>query len=136
MLRKRAEMIAHKTPGDNTSFTLIPAFDSPHSIGMIRQQQAPGGFNPFHSHNCEEVMLQQRGTVTVTLEETHVELEPGDLLIIPANTKHQIVNTGPSEAEWLLIWPAGARFFSADGNEIEPVWARLQELPEEAHCKL
>lgn len=136
MIRKQSEISGLETPGGNTTFTLIPAFDSPYALGMIRQQQAPGGHNPFHSHNCEEVMLQQRGTVAVTVDETLVELGPGDLLIIPAHSKHQIVNTGTEAAEWLLIWPAGARFFSAEGDEIEPAWARLQELPKEAHCKL
>jgi mannose-6-phosphate isomerase-like protein (cupin superfamily) len=122
-VRRANEQKVSETPGGNTTVTLLPAFESIHAVGMIRQRQQAGGKNPLHTHNCEEVMLQTAGRVSVMVGEQQVELRAGDVLVIPADTLHQIENTGSEEAEWLLIWPAGARFFSAEGEEMQPVWA-------------
>ena len=45
-------------------------------------------------------------------------------MIVAANTVHRIETTGDTEAEWLLVAPAGVRFLFADGREAAPAWAR------------
>ena len=36
----------------------------------------------------------------------------------------QLANAGETEAEWLLVAPAGIGFFQANGERAEPAWAR------------
>jgi len=91
-------------------------------ISIVRQEQEAGGFNPPHAHDREEVMMIRRGTASVTVEEETVHLAPGDVLIVPARTVHQVRNTGAETAEYLYISPSGMHFYSAAGQEITPSW--------------
>jgi len=93
-------------------------------VSVIRQRQQPGGCNPLHTHDREEVMLIVTGEVTVTVGDETTVIGAGDTLIIPAGTPHQVTNAGADPAEWLLIAPAGVRFFHADGAEGAPPWSR------------
>ncbi len=67
-------------------------------------------------------MLQVAGTVTVTVDDEQIELSAGDVLIVPAHAAHRVVNTGATPAEWLLVAPAGMRFFNPAGEEIKPAF--------------
>ena len=51
------------------------------------------------------------GSVEVRVGNDAVTLNAGDALIIPANSPHRLANVGASDAEWLLIAPAGVGFF-------------------------
>lgn len=123
-LRRSEAIPSLETPGGNTTFTLIAPKVGTHDIGMVRQRQVPGGRNPLHTHSCEEVMVQCVGSVAVQVADITTTLRAGDVLIIPADTPHQIENTGSEDAEWLLVWPADVRFFAANGDEMQPAWAR------------
>ena len=91
-------------------------------ILVLRQRQEPGGQNPLHTQDREEVMIQLAGTVTVTIDDQPTQLSAGDTLIVPAHAVHRIVNTGAEPAEWLLAAPAGMRFFSSTGQEVKPAF--------------
>lgn len=112
-----------ETPGGNASVGLATPSRGATGISLIRQRQAPGGTNPPHSHDLEEVMHILEGTVTVTVEGQIRTLCPGDTLIVPSRALHQIVNTGDQPAEWLLIAPSGVQFFHANGEPANPPWA-------------
>ena len=64
------------------------------------------------------------GAITVAGAGEPVKLGQGDALIIPANQPHRIENSGDEPAEWLLIAPAGVRFFHENGAEGTPPWAK------------
>jgi mannose-6-phosphate isomerase-like protein (cupin superfamily) len=53
-----------------------------------------GAGTPVHRHACEEaiVILEGSGTLTINGEES--QFGPNSTLIIPADTVHQIVNSG------------------------------------------
>lgn len=121
---RAADLQPLESPGGNASVGLATPQRGAREVSVVRQRQQPGGANPPHRHDCEEVMVQYAGSVTVTVAGEPVRLQPGDTLVIPAHTLHQIRNSGDSEAEWLLIAPAGVRFFGAEGDEMQPAWAR------------
>jgi quercetin dioxygenase-like cupin family protein len=125
-----ATMVRHgdvqllETPGRNQTGGLATPSRGAGEVSVIRQRQMPGGANPLHTHDREEVMLVTGGTVAVTVADERFDLGQGDTLIVPARTPHRIENAGAEAAEWLLVAPAGVRFFGADGTEGSPPWAR------------
>ena len=113
-----------ETPGGNFSGAVATAGHGANEVSIVMQQQNPGGQNPRHTHDREEVMVVRQGQVRVLLADEPIALSAGDSLIVPANTPHQIQNAGDERAEWLLVAPAGIRFFGADGTEMHPAWLR------------
>jgi quercetin dioxygenase-like cupin family protein len=124
MVIREANLEFIETPGANATVGVATASRGAEEVSVIRQRQQPGGGNPAHSHDREEVMTVLRGSVAVTLDGGTVTLGTGDTLIVPAQTAHQVSNAGDTDAEWLLVAPAGIGFFHANGERTEPVWAR------------
>jgi len=117
------ELQRHETPGGNVTTPLATPSRGASDVRIIRQQQAPGGANPLHRHDREEIVLMSAGTVTITLDDERVEAGAGDTVIVPSGVLHRIENAGAEPAEWLLELAADARFFGADGTEMRPAWA-------------
>ena len=93
-------------------------------VSVIRQRQEPGAVGPPHLHDREEVMVQLSGSARVAVGGEVFELSPGDALIVAPNAEHRVEGVGDSGGEWLIVAPAGVRFFSpADGREVSPSWA-------------
>jgi quercetin dioxygenase-like cupin family protein len=110
-----------RTPGTATGSLASPGRGAMEVL-VLRQRMEPGGQNPLHSHDREEVMIQVAGTVTVTVAGDVAQISSGDVLIIPALAVHQVANTGATPAEWLLAAQAGMRFFSPAGEELKPAF--------------
>lgn len=110
------------SPNGNRTNGLVTRAGGATEVSVVRQEQAPGGFNPPHMHDCEEVMLIRQGVVTVTVGTDTAHLAPGDLLVVPAHTVHQVRNAGDTAGEWLYISPAGMRFLKPNGEEVVPSW--------------
>jgi len=123
VLIRNPNITASGFPGMFAGSLAIPRRGATEVI-VIRQRQEPGAPLSFHYHNREEVIVQLAGTVTVLVGDERVEVAPGDTLIIPAQTVHQIENTDQVEAEWLLIGPSGIQFFRPNGEEVVPEWAQ------------
>lgn len=94
-----ADLDLLETPGGNFSASLASAGRGATEVNIVLQQQEPGGRNPRHTHDREEVLVLRRGRVTVTLGEEQVSLMAGDTLIVPAHTAHQVENAGDEGAE-------------------------------------
>ena len=124
MLIRENALVPVQTPGGNVTSGLATPSRGAAEVSVIRQRQVPGGQNPPHLHDREEVMVMREGVVTVAVGAERFTLAAGDTLIVPPQTAHQIENTGTLEAEWLLIAPAGVRFLRPDGEESHPEWAR------------
>ncbi|WP_420595910.1 cupin domain-containing protein [Deinococcus sp.] len=112
------------TPNGNTVTPLATPSRGAHEVSMVRQSQTPGGFNPPHSQNREEIMVQLAGQVTVTSGNRSAILSPGDTLTMPADTVHQVQNTGDTDAEWLIISAAGMHFVGENGVTFSPDWIK------------
>jgi quercetin dioxygenase-like cupin family protein len=113
-----------ETPGGNFGAGIATPSRGAREVSVIHQRQAPGGSNPLHTHDREEVMVVIAGAITVHGVGESVKLGQGDSLIIPANHAHRIENNGDESSEWLLIAPAGIRFFHENGAEGTPPWAK------------
>ena len=113
-----------ETPGGNSGSGLATPSRGAAEVSIIRQRQQPGGANPAHTHDREEVMVLLVGTVTVNVAGEPHTLGPGDTVIVPPETSHQVQNVGAEAAERLLVAPAGVRFFHATGEEGSPPWSR------------
>lgn len=111
------------TPGGNESAALAATTLGATEVSVIQQRQSPGGTNPNHFHDREEIMLQLVGQSVVTVGGTEVVLEPGDTLMIPSATLHSIENRGSLTAEWLIISRHDVGFFKEDRTKIQPSWA-------------
>jgi quercetin dioxygenase-like cupin family protein len=93
-------------------------------VTVIRQRQEPGTTLTLHYHHHEEVIVLLAGTITALVGDKRVEVAPGDTLIVPGQTLHQIENTSQDDAEWLLIGPSGMQFFLPNGEEVVTEWAK------------
>lgn len=111
-----------QTPGGMATGSLASPGRGATELLVLRQRQKPGGQNPPHMQDREEIMILLSGTVTVTVGDQPIQLSAGDTLILPARAVHRVVNTGEELAEWLLAAPAGMRFFSPTGQEINPAF--------------
>jgi quercetin dioxygenase-like cupin family protein len=120
---RHTEIEAVETPGGNHTAGLATPSRGAHEVSVIRQRQLPGGSNPPHYHDREEAIVLLSGTVSALVDGDQAELTPGDTLIVPAQARHQLRNSGGEPAEWLLIAPRGVRFFRPDGEESRPSWA-------------
>ncbi len=123
MLTRFEELAFIETPGANASAPVATPSKGAQGVSVIRQRQQPGGFNPLHTHDVEEVMVLLAGELDVTANEATITLHAGDSLILPAGTGHQLANRGDVPAEWLIIAPAGVKFFHANGDQGVPPWS-------------
>ncbi|AZI42464.1 cupin domain-containing protein [Deinococcus psychrotolerans] len=112
------------SPNGNTGAALATPSLGAQEVSVVRQHQIPGGFNPVHTQDHEEVMVLLSGSVTISSGEERVALAAGDSLIVPPQTLHRVDNTGPTEAEWLIVSVAGVRLFREDGEEACPAWLK------------
>src|SRR3954453_1033114 len=120
---RQADLRFIETPGGNSGAAVATPSKGAVDVSIIRQRQTPGGANPSHTHDREEVMLILSGEVTVILDAGPVALSTGDSLIIPAGAAHQIENRSHQDAEWLLLAPAGVEFIKRTGEKGTPPWA-------------
>ena len=113
-----------ETPNGNFGTGLATSSKGAQELSVVRQRQIPGGFNPLHTHDAEEVMAMLEGKVTVSSEGQETSLEQGETLIIPAGLAHRVDNIGTEDAQWLIISKVGVRFFRENGDEALPGWAK------------
>lgn len=123
MTVKRADDVRMlETPGKNQTGVVVGPTQQAEEVLVLRQRQEPGGNNPMHFHDREEVMILLHGAAHVSVGREEIDLYAGDALIVPAQTLHQIANRGDSSAEWLMVAPAHLRFYRADGEQISPAF--------------
>ncbi len=79
-----------ETPGGNFGMAVATPSLGATEVSVIRQRQHPGGANPVHTHDREEVMILQVGEVNVTVGAETISLVAGDAVIVPARTPHRV----------------------------------------------
>jgi len=73
-----------ETPGGNRTTALATPSRGASELSIILQRQQPGGMNPAHHHDREEVMVMLSGEVALILNDEPRGLVGGDIAIIPA----------------------------------------------------
>jgi len=61
---------------------------------LFEQWCEPGQGAPTHLHAVEEVLCVRDGTADVWIEDNHVTLTNGQLIVVPAGRKHGFRNIG------------------------------------------
>lgn len=67
----------------------------------------PGASEGMHTHHdppLEELYLVSSGTATLTLDGEVHQLGPGDAMLSPAGTDHNLVNTGEDPLRVIVVW--------------------------------
>ncbi len=103
--------------------TLAGQADGLKALEFWMQTIAPGAATPVHYHECEEVVVVQRGSGRATIADETVPFGPGTTLVIPPRVVHQIVN-GDEEEMFLVaaLSETPARVFTPDGEEMALPW--------------
>jgi len=76
-------------------------------LGMLMVRFSKGVRNKFHSHSTDQVLFVTSGKGIVATEEEELEIQPGDIIHIPAGEKHWHGATEDSEMSHLAIEAAG-----------------------------
>jgi quercetin dioxygenase-like cupin family protein len=83
-----------------------PEDDAP-NFALRRFTLAPGAEVPRHTNAIEHEQYVLEGEYVVGIEEETYSVEPGDSLLIPAETVHWYRNDGDTAAAFLCAVPAG-----------------------------
>ena len=94
------------------------------ALSLWRQTIEPGGATPPHRHDCEEVVVVDRGSGRLLIGGEAHAFHENQTLVIPRNVDHQIVNDG---SEPLTITAAFSvspvAVFLPDGSALPLPWA-------------
>jgi quercetin dioxygenase-like cupin family protein len=76
-----------------------------------------GKSNVEHVHpNCEEVVYVLEGEVRHTLGDQQTVLRRGDLIVVPRNVPHQLINDGDAPARVYIAFSSPDRQFNPTGR--------------------
>jgi mannose-6-phosphate isomerase-like protein (cupin superfamily) len=93
-------------------------------LSVWKQAVAPGAATPPHFHDCEEVVLIERGSGEVRAAcGTTLQVKAGETVLIPTGEYHQIANTGRDPLAIVGIFastPVGT--FAPEGTRMELPW--------------
>jgi quercetin dioxygenase-like cupin family protein len=72
----------------------------------------PGLGNAEHTHpNCEEIVYVLEGSIDHTLGEQLARLEAGDVIVVPRDVPHRLVNNGTTPVRTLIAFSSPDRQF-------------------------
>ena len=63
--------------------------------GCYAWSNGPGDRYAEHTHSYEKVLYCVAGSITFTLRDREIRLEPGDRMVLPAGTEHGAI-VGPN----------------------------------------
>lgn len=87
---------------------LIKKDEGAPNFAMREFELEPGGHTPFHAHDWEHEVFILAGRGVVAGEEGEFPLEPGMVVLVPPNEKHNFKNAGAEVLRFLCVVPHGA----------------------------
>lgn len=77
----------------------------------------PGGSNAEHVHpNAEEIVMVLEGEVKHTLGSEATTLRAGDVLVVPRDAPHRIINASGAPCRMVIIFSSPDRAFVPTGR--------------------
>ena len=73
------------------------------TVSLILDHSEPGAGPRLHRHAYDETWLVLAGKLTFTAGDEQFEAGPDDIVIVPPNTPHKFVNSGPERARLICI---------------------------------
>ncbi len=74
---------------------------------MRHFEVAVGGHTPHHAHDYEHEILVLKGSGVAKSEQGDRTVQTGDVVFVPANEKHQFLNSGGEPLEFICVVPVG-----------------------------
>ncbi|GAA4457654.1 cupin domain-containing protein [Phytohabitans houttuyneae] len=88
-----------------------------------RVDMRPGQSGPLHAIDTEQVWTVLGGAAVIEVGDQAHTVEPGDTVVIPADTPRR-VRTRPADGlVALVVAPAGMRAYTLDGTAVAPTCA-------------
>lgn len=78
----------------------------------------PGDVSEAHQHGDREIMIAMSGNGVVISEEGRLDFAAGDIVFMPADIRHSVVNERDEDFSYYAIW--WDRAMSAEFLEAEP----------------
>lgn len=85
---------------------LIGPEDRAENFHMRHFEVAPGGHSPHHRHDYEHEVLILTGGGVAKSPQGDRPFKAGDVVFVPANEKHQFVNSGNESLTFICLIPA------------------------------
>lgn len=85
---------------------LIGPDDGASTFHMRHFEVAAGGHTPHHCHDYEHEILILGGAGIAKSQQGERSFSAGDVIFVPANEKHQFVNTGDQPLTFICLIPA------------------------------
>ena len=84
--------LAHPTPGEDANEFQGHHHDA--DVSFILVDASPGSGPKLHRHPYEEVFVVQEGSATFTAGKDVIEVNGGQVVVVPAGVPHKFVNSG------------------------------------------
>ena len=82
------------------------------TLSVARMRVRPQGISERHRHpNCDEVVVVQKGVLSLDLDGTTTRYAAGGFVVVPAGCAHRIENGESDELLLLLSYGAGTRIY-------------------------
>ncbi|MCW2924602.1 MAG: Cupin 2 conserved barrel domain protein [Thermoleophilia bacterium] len=98
---------------DGSTTAQFQGLDHGSGVSFYVSRDAPGDGPDLHTHPYTETFVIQHGAVRFTVGEEAVDVGPGDVLVVPADTPHGFTNVGTEPMHSVNIH-AAARMVQTD----------------------
>jgi quercetin dioxygenase-like cupin family protein len=113
----------HELPGATFTSLATPTL-GPTETAVWKVSIAAGTEPTPHSLTRGEVFVVLQGTASVRIGENVKPANPGDVIIVPADTQFELSNAGSSTLEAICCMPVGGEARLGDGEAFTPPWAQ------------
>lgn len=103
--RVPAKLFGPEAPGTSIRVLISDERDGAPVYNMRMIEIEPRGHTPDHSHPYEHENFILEGKGQVMIEGVWHDLEPGDVVLVPPNARHQYRNTGETIFRFLCSVP-------------------------------
>ena len=104
--------------------TLVGAKDCIAHTEIWMQTLEVGAETPTHQHDCDEVVVVNRGKGVCHTADDEIPFDADSTLIIPAGATHKICNTGEETMHLIATFNATpAKVMTPEGDPIKLPWS-------------
>ena len=112
----------HSTPSHTTPAAEMRRYPGS-AIAVWHTTTAPDTAGPVHRIDREQVLVVVEGTLSVTVDDTTVNAQPGDAVVLPAGAVRQLRNDGPVPVVTITSAIPGSQATVGDGDAITVPWS-------------
>jgi len=117
------DAVRHRLHGSTFHSYAAPATGS-RELCAWRLEVPPGTVGAPHRVSREEVFLILGGRLTVTLDGVTGDLNPGDVLLVPAGAELRADNLSGGVVTAWVTTSVGLQATMTDGSAVSPPWVR------------